>query len=252
MLNDLRARYWRWRSAAPKRRAYWRHRMTHRGRQRRCPVCGWVGSAFFPFDGEDDNRCPVCESQPRHRLLKLRLDELGVPSKGARVLHVSPKGEAGLAKWFRGRAGDYLSIDKFGFWNDRVASEAMVDMDLTELRLADESMDFVCCSHVLEHIEEDRKAIGEIFRVLVPGGRAALQVQVYGEKTRRIDNPSAADYYHVWNPGTDYFDRFREAGFEVELIPGNRYDPRLYGLYADSVLPICTKPGPATVAAGGA
>jgi len=46
--------------------------------------------------------------------------------------------------------------------------------DILNLSFAEESFDAVVCLSVLEHIRDLDGAIGEIYRVLVPGGRAVL------------------------------------------------------------------------------
>ena len=50
----------------------------------------------------------------------------------------------------------------------------MQQMDLTALDIPDQSRTLIWCSHVLEHIPDDRKALTEMFRVLEPGGLAVL------------------------------------------------------------------------------
>ncbi len=48
--------------------------------------------------------------------------------------------------------------------------------DATNLNFEDNSFDFVICSEVLEHIDDDIKAANEIYRILKPGGRAFVTV----------------------------------------------------------------------------
>lgn len=48
--------------------------------------------------------------------------------------------------------------------------------DLSELPLASGTLDVACCMEVLEHVEDDRRALAEIARVLKPGGTLALTV----------------------------------------------------------------------------
>ncbi len=57
--------------------------------------------------------------------------------------------------------------------------EVDVRIDLDREGLApfpDASLDFVVCCHVLEHLKNPVRTVGEIMRVLRPGGRAALAV----------------------------------------------------------------------------
>lgn len=221
--------------------ADFKFRLTHPGRARLCNICGWRGGRFYDEEDMRDVKCPRCYSLPRHRLLKLALEE-SLPQLPGRTLHVSPKGESGLQKWLRRRSRSYVSIDKGGVWNTFENGGAMMEMDLTNLAFADNSMDLVACSHVLECIPDDRKAIREIFRVLAPGGLAALQVQLYGDVTVRVDNPDPSDYYHAWRPGRDYFKRYEEAGFTVQLYSQRGQVAERFRLFEHAVVPCCRKP----------
>jgi SAM-dependent methyltransferase len=238
---ELKEAYWQLRGRSQRAWKDLHFRLSHRGRARLCNVCGWRGARFYDDEDNSDVKCPRCYSLPRHRLLKFALEEVGAPRSHCRTLHVAPKGEHGLAKWLRGHCGSYVSIDKGGVWNRFDHGEAMVQMDLTQLALPNESMDLVICSHVLENIPEDRKAIREVFRVLSPHGMAALQVQLYGQTTVK-GNADPGDYHHVWRPGRDYFQRYEEAGFVVQLYSKHGFDVQPLRLYDGSVVPLCFKP----------
>ena len=241
LLYGIRRRYWFWLFLMQEKMSFLTFRLAHQGKDRLCSVCGWRGSRFYPLGTFPDTKCPVCLSLPRHRLLKLVLEDMGLPKMGDRVLHVSPKGEERLGKWIRLCSSWYLSIDKGGHWNSFAYAKAMKQMDLTDLELPDGSVDFVCCSNVLENIKDDQKAISEIYRVLAPGGVAALQVQMYGDVTTRVDNPTPEDYWHVWHPGKDYFRRYEKVGFHVQVYEKHKYDIVLYGINNDVQVPLCWK-----------
>ena len=94
---------------------------------------------------------------------------------GKSLLHFAP--EACLEAQFRRFPGlDYHSAD---LYNRR----AMHKIDITHIPLQDDSFDFVYCSHVLEHVPDDRQALAELQRVLRPGGQALILVPVKGEMT---------------------------------------------------------------------
>ena len=219
-------------------------RVDHRGNRRSCNICGWRGSDFFPLQGSGNVECPRCHSKPRHRLLRLVLDERDAPARGARILHVAPKGEDGLARWFKSVAGSYLSIDKGGVWNTFEDGGAMQQMDLTSLPLPDNAFDFIMCAHVLENIEDDMRAMREILRVLAPGGIAALQVQIQREVTIRAERRTVENYWHAWLPGLDYFDRYRAVGFNVYTHSARDVDSADHerlALSDELIVPLCTK-----------
>jgi hypothetical protein len=78
---------------------------------------------------------------------------------------------------------------------------------------------------VLEHVQDDRQAMRELYRVLKPDGWAILLVPITAEQTiedasitqpdKRRDLFGQAD--HVRRYGPDYVDRLRSAGFHVEI-----------------------------------
>ena len=51
--------------------------------------------------------------------------------------------------------------------------------DITNLPFGDNSFDIIICSEVMEHIDEDKKALEELKRTLKPGGQLVLTVPRY-------------------------------------------------------------------------
>lgn len=206
-----------------------RREALYRGKDLECPICDATFSRFADFRGRPQAHCPACLSAERHRLLWLYLrDETSHLHAAGDVLHVAP--EAGIARRLRGAPGiRYLSIDIDG-------SRAMVAADLTALQFRDCSFAVVICSHVLEHVPDDRAAIAEIHRVLRPGGTAYLQHPVDYSLTRTVEHLSTASVppaerlarfgheEHVRTYGRDLCDRLQEAGFMVTI---ERYIDRL-------------------------
>lgn len=105
--------------------------------------------------------------------------------------------------------------------------KGQVQMDLTDTKQPDATYDVILCSHVLEHIPDDRKAMREMHRMLRPGGWALVltptrldrptdedpSVQDPDERTRRFGQPDHVRYY-----GADLPDRLREAGFAMKVV----------------------------------
>lgn len=195
-------------------------------KERFCPFCGWAGYRFEPFGNvathRADAQCPLCGSLERHRLAYLLLSDR--ISRGQRVLHVAP--EKTVIPWLVSISSEYLNID--------LHSPAMRQMDLTHLDLADYSKTLVWCSHVLEHVANDRKALSEIYRVLEPGGMLVLQVPIGGELTYEdtsaiSDRDRLAKFLqedHVRLYGLDLKQRIEQAGFECELLTSAILPPK--------------------------
>ncbi len=88
-----------------------------------------------------------------------------------------------------------------------VNPSVLADLDRDGLAaFSDGALDFVVASHVLEHLANPLFAVAEVFRVLRPGGRAALGIP---DKRFTYDRPRAiTPFLHVW---TDFLERRRES-----------------------------------------
>lgn len=156
-------------------------RLRERGDAVACPICDGRFARFLPYGGREGALCPGCGSAERHRLLWLWLTE--EDRLGGRMLAFGPD-DATEAR-LRTRPGlRYLSADIDG-------SQAMTAADITRLPFADGAFDSVLCSHVLEHVEDERAALAEIDRVLRPGGWAAIMLPVDRTVPETLEDPSA-------------------------------------------------------------
>jgi SAM-dependent methyltransferase len=135
------------------------------------------------------------------------------------MLHVAP--DVSLHRRLRALSGvDYLSADLD-------STKADVQMDLTAIALPDDSFDLILASHVLEHIPDDVAAMGELRRVLRPGGVAILAVPYWGDTTREdlsITDPEErrrlygqTDHVRMYGRDGVFEDRLRSVGFEVAV-----------------------------------
>ena len=138
------------------------------------------------------------------------------------LLHIAPETE--FANRFKNIKGlKYFSADL-------ASSHAMIKMDITQMSWHHAVFDIICCSHVLEHIPDDRKAMKEIFRVLKPNGWAMIQVPLANGRTIEdptITNPVDRERLfgqsdHVRLYGTDIKSRLESVGFKVELVYGHQ------------------------------
>jgi hypothetical protein len=190
-----------------------------------CPICGFEGPAFEP--GGPRMRagamCPRCGSLERQRLAWLFMTtETDLLSRTAakRMLHVSP--DPSLEQ----RIAQEPQIGQLTA--DLEPAHVMVAMDITNIQFPDGSFEIVYCSHVLEHVADDRRAISELHRVLAPGGWAIMQVPLWDgatdeDPTITGERERAARFGqrdHVRRYGQrDFPARLAAAGFAVTVDP---------------------------------
>src|SRR5579871_3476477 len=221
------------------------------GLRRECPFCGARLRAFRPWGEEfpvlidknviggrrrDDCLCPICKSNDRERLLYLYLvNETVILRDDLELLHVAP--ERNLRATLE-RAGNVAYATA-----DLTATDVAMTMDITDIQCPDDAFDVIICSHVLEHVPDDRRAMAELCRVLRPGGWAVLQVPMSLTLEATYEDPSVVEpaareqafgqFDHVRIYARDYVDRLAAAGFAVEVFswprtpayggPENRY-----------------------------
>lgn len=185
-----------------------------------CPICENSLKCFLPLYRPYHAWCPICWSLQRHRLAWLffhkNTDLFNQTPK--KMLHIAP--EDALASRLKLISKlDYLSIDL----NDGFA---MLKMDVMDMKFPDDHFDVIYCSHVLEHVHNDMKAIQEMYRVTKPGGWAAIMVPITAESTIEdlsINDPRERErlfgqYDHVRKYGLDISNRLEAGRFRVSVL----------------------------------
>jgi SAM-dependent methyltransferase len=174
--------------------------------------------------------CPSCGASDRARLYRIYIDRYMTELKKERIdlLDIAP--EPILAACLkRIPAVNYRSADIAGCnVDDKV--------DITAMTLyEDDRFDFILCSHVLEHVSDDLKAMRELHRVLKRGGKAIVMVPVLltiddiaeDEKVilpaERMTRFGQDDHVRLYSKN-GFVGRLCEAGFAV-----NQYDIDFFG-----------------------
>ncbi len=229
---------------------HWLEGLLHKGDKVICPCCGRSYRSLRPL-ASGPGTCWVCFSYPRTRSFKLLLDKYLTDKQNVRFLHVAP--EKTLLKWLSSDSRiDYTPCDK------RMPGysypENVLNADITDLPFDDNSFDFLLCSHVLEHIKQDRRAISELFRVLKPGGDGIVQVPIDNSLTTTDEESDSENltpqerakrfgqFDHVKRYSRDFLDRLRQAGFIVQEKDFSLTDTTKYALGENEPVIMVSKP----------
>lgn len=199
----------------------------YKGRGVECPVCGSKYRKFLPYGyvaSRSNALCPHCLSLERHRLLWLWLtQQTDIMTRFPKLLHIAPEVclMRHLKKHFAGHPGRYVTADL-------ESPLAELHFDVQAIPLEEGYAEVVFCNHILEHVDNDRQAMRELFRILRPGGWGVVLSPVDLTRAETFEDDTITDpgertrifgqYDHRRIYGHDYADRLREAGFRVEEI----------------------------------
>jgi len=191
------------------------------GNKVECAVCNHHYKKFLPYgriNARENALCPNCLSLERHRLMWLYLkNKTNFFSEKLNVLHIAPE-PCFINRFEKLHGNNYITAD--------IESPlAKVKMDIHQIPFGENHFDVVFCNHVLEHVQDDIKAMSEINRVLKPNGWAILQIPFFSpvpEKT--FEDNSITDKRerekifgqddHVRKYGHDYTQRIAQSGLK--------------------------------------
>lgn len=202
--------------------AKWWHYLPNIGLKHMCPMCGKHLKAFLPYGlhPRPNAQCPFCGSLERHRSIWLFLkNRLNLFYRGIRVLHLAPE------PWLRTKLSQLPDVHYVTA--EFAPTRVSVRIDVQFMPFRDDSFDCILCSHVLEHVPDDQKAMREMFRILKPCGWAILQVPLDGSRDETFEDVSITspeerervfgqrDHIRIY--GKDYKQRLANAGFVIQF-----------------------------------
>lgn len=222
-----------------------------------CPVCDSRQTAFLPlpkffletalrygFEHLENAemlslhayKCPDCGASDRERLYALWIDQQIKKNffpRCARVIHFAP--EAALS-------GKLKELNQFDYKTaDLLRSDVDFKVDIMDMPFDDGYFDFFLCSHVLEHVENDDRAIKELYRITKPGGCGILVAPIITGLKKTLEDPSVTDEAGRWRfygqddhvrlyAHDDYVKRIRSHGFVIEELGENYFGEEVFGL----------------------
>jgi SAM-dependent methyltransferase len=192
--------------------------------------------------------CKNCFATDRERLIVLYLKEYLKDQVSVSVLDIAPS--ASLTFFLKKyKQVSYRSVDLSMKNSDD-------NLDITDMHsYKNGQFDFFICSHVLEHVGDDKKAMAELYRILKPGGKGIVMVPLNLELSMTMEDPSCNDVATRWKlygqddhvrmyAKNDFIHRLGAAGFTVDQLGINHFGSDVFkqtAIFPTSVLYVVNK-----------
>ncbi len=248
------------------------------GAKYNCPVCNRRVNQFFPLpeyyflnakkhgyrynmeQAETLNyrsySCPVCGASDRDRLCALYLQTYFSKIKNEEhinMLDIAPS--APLSRYIR--KGIAISALNVSYRTADMGMTGVDDkIDISDMQLYDNNQfDFFICSHVLEHVPDDHKALSELYRILKPGRSGILMVPIILGLEEIDEDPFERDESERWRrfgqndhvrlySKKGFIRRVKVAGFSIHEYGIGHFGEEIFdqmGMTSQSVLYVVEK-----------
>jgi len=187
------------------------------GNSYQCSICEKKFRKFLP-NQRGEKLCPSCGSMPRDRRLftEFKKEYAGNQIK---LLDFSPS----RSLYRRLKTTKNIQYFPTDLSTDFIAE---YQYDITKIPVEDDFFDYIFCYHILEHIEDDAKAMSELYRVLKKDGKVFVQTpfkegdiyEVPGAKTdeERLKYFGQVDHVRLYSV-KGLAGRLEKAGFTVTV-----------------------------------
>lgn len=205
-----------------------------------CTLCRFP--VLLRFGGSEHAvRCPRCGANPAAMCLVDVLSSEVSDLASRHVYELSSRGP--FFAYLQRRVGKLTCSEYFDDISPGDTRYGVVCQDVQRLGFEACSFDVCTSTDVFEHVPDDRRAFGELFRVLRPGGCAVFTVpldifSLTKERAELVDGKvchrlppeyhddhirGAGQVLCYRNYGSDIVDRVKQAGFiEAELVSPGR------------------------------
>ena len=181
---------------------------------------------------QGNKRCPNCYSLWRHRDTVHIIEKHNLLAGSQKILHFAPS--RCVQKYVLGNVDiSYTAIDL----NDPKVGTGYTGIlhvcgDITKLDeiFVEGEFDGIICSHVLEHVKDDARAIAQLNWVLHQKGWAIIRVPISPSRLKSYENPSITSptdrkkHFGQWNHVRKYGRDFRERlSSQFSIVEGTGY-----------------------------
>ena len=213
----------------------------YKGDNFQCNVCDKKLSKFIHL-ADEDKLCPRCGSLSRTRRL-FQLLNTAFLKEGINVLDFSPS--RSLYRVFKKTAGiRYTSTDISGdFLSD-------FQYNIKDLHIENDTYDLIICFHILEHIDDDNKAMQEIFRILKKSGTCIIQTpfkegDIYEDSSinkeiDRLKHFGQEDHVRIYS-ANGLKVRLEQCGFIVTIKEFTDPENNRFGFKTNEKILFCSK-----------
>jgi SAM-dependent methyltransferase len=193
--------------------------------------------------------CAYCHAFDRERLCALYLSEYFVEAGNEiKLLDIAP-GKALETFLKKDSRVSYRSMDL-------LMNNVDDNLDITNMHAYNDGrFDFFICSHVLEHIPDDMKAMKELYRVLRKGGKGIVMIPLNLQLKETIEDATCTDKALQWKyffqddhvrmyAKHDFISRLMSVGFSVEQLGIDHFSKEIFernAIYPTSVLYVVGK-----------
>ena len=196
--------------------------------------------------------CPHCGASDRSRLYAMYLSEkfLEMEKTGQQYLFLDIAPTWALPKFIKSHG--FIRYRSADLYMENVDDKVdIMDMNIYQ----DGQFDVILCSHVLEHVNDDRKALSELYRVLKPSGFAIVMVPINLLLEKDFEDKnivSEADRWRYFGQNdhvrsyskNGFITKLKETGFIVHQYDEKyfgAFEFRKFGIEPHSVLYVVTK-----------
>lgn len=194
--------------------------------------------------------CSKCFSTDRDRLYALYLKNHYLPKANGEIKFIDIAPAYALRNFIKSNKNIlYRSIDL-------VRADVDDRLDITDMHTYDDGQfNFFICSHVLEHVPDDIKAMQELYRITKAGGQGIVMVPINLQLEKTIEERQCNDTAYRWKyffqddhvrmyAKKNFVERLVSAGFNVSQLAIEYFSKEAFlknAIYPTSVLYVVNK-----------